>query len=353
MRALPETTKPSMPRKAVVGFDGYIDEMFRVVLTEGGTNGPTFYQDIPTFAARVAAAAGKSADMELVPTDKKLGGNAPIMANALARLGVETVCIGAMGYPELNPAFAEMAERCTCISLCDPAPTIALEFSDGKVMFANTQPLNHLNWSRIKEQPGLERLRELFRTADLAALVNWSGVPNTDAIWAGILREVLPSLGGSKRIFFFDLADPTKKSREEIEAVLELIGSYSAYGRVILGLNENEAWKLHAALDGRESSLNEVARRLYQRLQIYALLIHPIDRCIAATEDGLCVEYGVVVEKPRLSTGGGDNFNAGFCMGQLLGWSIRDSMALGMRVSGFYVGNGYSPMLAQLNETKS
>lgn len=350
MKTLPKIAEAAVKRKAMIGFDGYIDEMFRVVERSNGTDTPIFYQDIPSFAARVAAAAGKSADIEIVPTDKKLGGNAPIMANALSRLGVTTVCIGAMGHPKLDSAFAEMSQICQCISLCDPAPTTALEFSDGKVMFANAQPLLQLNWERIKELLGLERLQSLFCEADLIALVNWSGVPDTEAIWAGIHREVLPALRGTNRTFFFDLADPTKKSRNEIERILKLICSFSPFGRVILGLNENEALKIHAALFGQECSTEEAVQSLYDQLQIHALIVHPIDRCIAATADGLSVEYGSVVKHPRLSTGGGDNFNAGFCLGQLLGWSIPDSTVLGMKVSGFYVGNGYSPTLAQLNE---
>ena len=91
--------------------------------------------------------------------------------------------------------------------------------------------------------------------------------------------------------------------------------------------------------------LNVIAQRLYERLEITAVIIHPIDRCIAATDEGVFTEYGKVVEHPRLSTGGGDNFNAGFCLGQMLGWSIRESMILGMRTSGFYVENGFSPSL--------
>ena len=55
-----------------------------------------------------------------------------------------------------------------------------------------------------------------------------------------------------------------------------------------------------------------------------------------------------MVEAPKISTGGGDNFNAGFCLGQLLGLGYRDSMLLGMAVSGYYVENGKSPSAQEL-----
>lgn len=351
-KKLLELEKQTAQLKAVIGFDGYIDELCRVVAQGDSAKGYVFYQDISSFAARLADAAGKSADLEIVPIEVKLGGNAPIMANALAQLGVNATCIGAMGYPKLQEVFSEMAKKCTCISLCDPAYTHAFEFSDGKLMFANARSLELLNWDRIKKLMGLEQLRELFGSADLIALVNWSGIAGASDIWAGVYKEVLPGLEGTRKKFFFDLADPSKKSGEEINAVLDQIRAYAAYGQVFLGLNENEAIKIHSAIGGRSNDLNVIARNLYEQLKISAVIIHPIDRCIAATEEGVFTEYGTVVEKPCISTGGGDNFNAGFCLGQMLGWDLKDSMVLGMRTSGFYVGNGYSPSLAQLKKVQ-
>lgn len=343
-------TKPE-ELHALVGFDGYIDELLRVVERGDSQSGYGFYKDIPSFAARLAQAAGKSADIEIVPTDIKLGGNAPIMANALTQIGVSTTCIGAMGAPKLQEVFAGMAQKCTCISLCEPAYTHALEFEDGKLMLANLKSLDQLHWDRIKGQLGLAHLIELFDSMDLIALVNWSGVSGSEDTWAGIYREVLPNLKSGKKKFFFDLADPTKKAKEEILSVMNLIRSYSAYGDVFLGLNENEALRLSHALGEQRNNLEQVCESLHKRLQITAVIIHPIDRCIAADGKEVITEYGTVVKEPRISTGGGDNFNAGFCLGALLGLPLRESMRLGMATSGFYVKNGYSPTLADLTES--
>ena len=40
---------------------------------------------------------------------------------------------------------------------------------------------------------------------------------------------------------FFDLADPEKRTREDILRALDLIGQFEQYFNVILGLNEKEA----------------------------------------------------------------------------------------------------------------
>lgn len=336
--------------RAVLGFDGYIDELFRVVEKGDSRSGYSFYKDIPSFATRIGAAAGKSADLEIVSTDIKLGGNAPIMANALAALGIDTACMGAMGYPEIHPVFAEMAERLQCISVCQPAYTSALEFTDGKVMLANVKPLEKLNWEGLKTILGIDFLREQFAAADLIALVNWSGVVGAEDMWEGILEEVLPETGKKERSFFFDLADPSKKSKEEICAVMELMSKFSAFGSVVLGLNENEALKVYAALEKETTDLVKIAQYLRTRLGICAVVLHPIDRCVVAAKDGVFTKFGTVVENPRISTGGGDNFNAGFCLGRLLGMPLGECAVLGMRTSGWYVAHGYSPSLGQLME---
>ena len=51
---------------------------------------------------------------------------------------------------------------------------------------------------------------------------------------------------------------------------------------------------------------------------------------------------------PKLTTGAGDNFNAGFCFGQVLGLSTQLSLVLGTATSGYYVRNAKSPTLKDI-----
>lgn len=331
------------PYRALIGFDGYLDEIGHVVKERTDAEHCIFYSDISEFADRISRAAGVSADLETVTEEIRLGGNAPIMANALARFGVETTCIGAMGYPEIRAEFSAMPGNCRLISLCEPARTHAYEFRDGKLMFANASPLDGLTWDALLRHVGREQMIRMLEESDLIALVNWSGVPGTDMIWNGIREEILPMIKG-RRKFFFDLADPTKKTAHEIRSVLKRITAFSEYGEVILGMNENEARKVSAALGcAKDSSLADAGRIIYTAAPVSALLIHPVDRCLAVTESEVIEEMGHVVEDPVITTGGGDNFNAGFCMGWLDDRPMRDSMRLGMQVSGYYVGHGKSP----------
>src|SRR6185436_15156890 len=124
--------------RAFVGLDGFVDEIIHAVDKRESAEK---YQRLPTISAlseRISGAAGKSTNIELVNQRTKLGGNGPIMANALARLGVKVTYLGALGYPTLHPVFHEFAQRAQVHSIADPGHTDALEFEDGKLMLTKS-----------------------------------------------------------------------------------------------------------------------------------------------------------------------------------------------------------------------
>ena len=69
---------------AFVGLDGFVDEILHVVDKRESAERYTRLPTIQQFSERLAAAAGRSTNVELVSQLIKLGGNGPIMANALA-----------------------------------------------------------------------------------------------------------------------------------------------------------------------------------------------------------------------------------------------------------------------------
>src|SRR5687768_9004624 len=108
---------PAIERHAsLIGFDGFIDTIYHAVDTRQSA---TEYTRIPTleaFGQRIVAAAGKSTNVEIVPQDVKLGGNGPIMANAMASAGVPVTYCGMTGYPNVHDVFREFAGRARQLS---------------------------------------------------------------------------------------------------------------------------------------------------------------------------------------------------------------------------------------------
>src|SRR5690606_39196447 len=176
--------------RAVIGLDGFVDEILSVVARRIDAEQFIPVATIAELAQRIGAAAGFGTNIELVPRTIKLGGNAPIMALALAKGGADVTCIGTLGLPEPHPVFAELAQRARLISIADPGHTQALEFNDGKLMLGRLENLYGLSWSGLLDQLPVDRWIELCADARLLALVNWTMIPAMTDIWRGFLAEV-------------------------------------------------------------------------------------------------------------------------------------------------------------------
>src|SRR5438045_103691 len=105
---------------AFVGLDGFVDEIFHVVDKRESAEKYVRLPTIAQLAERLAAAAGRSTNVELVNQLTKLGGNGPIMANALASFGMKVTYLGILGYPNLHPVFADFEKRAEVHSLAEP-----------------------------------------------------------------------------------------------------------------------------------------------------------------------------------------------------------------------------------------
>ncbi|MBU6402421.1 MAG: hypothetical protein KGS61_19045 [Verrucomicrobia bacterium] len=338
---------------AFVGLDGFVDEIVHVV--DQRENAETFQRilSIAKFAERIAAAAGKSTNIELVNQRTKLGGNGPILANALARFGIRVTYLGALGYPALHPVFQELASQADVHSIAEACHTDALEFDDGKLLFGKSSPLNQVTWANIQARFGRDRFAGHFGAADLVGFVNWTMVPYMSDLWEALQRELCPPLTGRRRWMFFDLADPAKRSAGDLRRALDLISGFQKYFEVILGLNEREALAIGEALGvaaptSSADGLASLARGIHGRLAISTVVIHPVACALACTCGTVSVVDGPFCPRPLISTGAGDHFNAGFCLGKLLGFDNPLSLLTGVTTSGFYVRTAHSPSVADL-----
>jgi sugar/nucleoside kinase (ribokinase family) len=338
---------------AFVGLDGFVDEILHVVDKRESAEKFSRLATIAQLAERLAAAAGRSTNVELVGQLTKLGGNGPIMANALASFGMKVTYLGILGYPNLHAVFADFAKRAEVHSIAEPGYTDALEFEDGKIMLGKHQSLKQMNWENIKARFGLDRFASKFGTADLVGFVNWTMLTAMSDIWSAVLKEVCPGLKGPRRKLFIDLADPEKRTRQDILRALELVAAFQKYFDVILGLNEKEGYEIGRTigLDTSDSSpegLMTLCDAIHQHVVINTLVIHPTAYALASGPDGTAMVQGPFTPKPKITTGAGDHFNSGFCLGKLLGMPTEECLLAGVTTSGFYVRTGQSPALADL-----
>jgi sugar/nucleoside kinase (ribokinase family) len=324
-----------------------VDTILHVVATRESAENYTRLTSMAEFGQRITGAAGLSGNFEMVPQMLKLGGNGPIMANALGAYGSPVTYIGVLGSPNLHPVFTDFAERAKVISLAEPGYTDAIEFDDGKLMFGKHQSLREVNWENLVAHVPPERLTGMFQQSALIALVNWTMLTGMTRIFEELLTKILPQLTARPWIFF-DLADPAKRTREDIARCLDLIAKFQQHAKVILGLNLQEGRQIGevlglASCEETHASVAAHAAVIRTKLAVDSVVIHPVAFAAGADATGTAAVQGPFIEKPKITTGAGDHFNAGFCVGRILGAPLDVSLQLGVATSGYYVRTAHSP----------
>ncbi|HTV48122.1 MAG TPA: hypothetical protein VMG59_06725 [Phycisphaerae bacterium] len=341
--------------QAVIGMDGFVDEIIHVVDKRHSAEKFDRLENIRDFARRVDEAGGCSSNLELVVKTQKLGGNGPIMANALSTLGLAVTYIGNLGYPDLHPVFKEMADKSRVFSIAAPCHTDALEFLDGKLMLGKLSCTAEINWENIKHRMGIAELTKMVDGARLIGTVNWTMLPFMNDIWDHLLTDVLPYVSKSPRLLFVDLADPEKRTKDDLLTGLKKLSRFETYLQVVLGLNLKEAVQVCMVLglevgNDPERRIETMAVEIRNKLAISTVVIHPRAAAAAANAQNSAYFSGPFIGQPLISTGAGDHFNAGFIFGQLLGFNLIEALCTGTAISGYYVRTAQSPTLEQLTE---
>ena len=332
-------------KNITAGFDGFLDTIVKIIKEKDEYTGPTMFTTIKEFGDYIIEKHGASFSLELDVQSEKLGGNMPIMANALGRFGINVNCIGTLGYPQIHPVFKNFPSNCHLYSFAEPGLSTAHEFNDGKMMMAQMGAVNTSGWDKIKEIIGIDTLVRLFRESQLFCILNWSEIDVSTDIWKGVLKNILPAYQSKqKQVAFFDLSDCSKRTSEAISEVFFLLDGFSKYANVVLSLNKNEAGILYRTMFYKDpgENLATAGKGLFEKLSLHTLLIHSSKEVIAINKEQLVTMKTFFTSTPKISTGAGDNFNAGFCAGQLLELDTQLSIVLANAFSGFYVRNGIS-----------
>lgn len=338
--------------KATIGFDGFLDEIIHAVDVRKDKDN---YESIPTIESlgkRILSAAGKSANIELVPLQQKLGGNGPLMASALGSLGPKIICVGLMGKP-LHGVFEKLAQdlpNIEMISAGDPGYTQALEFTDGKLMLGKPGTMRDMNWPNLVSALGARRDEVLFG-GKLLACTNWTQLTEMTPLLVE-LEKVLPV--SPDLTIFFDLADPEKRPKQDLLEVLNLMSKLQKKAKVVLGVNLREAEQVSAVLGIAEIPEDSVeggkvaSQRIAEKMAIHGVVIHMVAYASAFVGGVSAGVPGPFCAKPVLTTGAGDHFNGGFTAGYLAGLPLEQSLWTGVCTSGTYVRIGRSPTFAEL-----
>jgi len=358
LAAVPKDRRPSV----TVGFDGFIDNIIDVVAKRTDATTYSSMATIAELGGRITAAAGNSANFELVIKQSKIGGNGPIMANALCSYDYTVTAVGVLGDGAVDPVFKPLADRATkTISLGGAATTDALEFSDGKIMLGKLLPMDKVTYATLVARLGLDGLKSLMRQADAIAMVNWTMTMGMTEIWRRLATEVFPGLRQDRPLIFVDLADPAKRTTADLRAAFDALKELQRHADVLLGMNGAELRQVLTALDIAVPVVEpewEASRRgcelVQQRLGISWAMCHLVKSAACAWGDTATRKAGSVgadgffEPKPKITTGAGDHFNAGFVAALLAGIEPAQALLIGGATSGYYVRSAVSPSREQV-----
>lgn len=341
--------------RAVTGFDGFVDEMITLVAERQDLTHFTPVQSISDFAVMMAASAGHSSLREIIVRHVHPGGCAVNLADGLASLGVHVDCFATLGDP-VHSAFSSIVGKCHSVHSWgrEPGRTLAFEFQDGKVMFSAGTQLADFTPEHVADCLKSQQYAQACRQAQLIALTDWTMYPHMTAVWELLRQQVFSTLTHRPHIFF-DLVDPSSRSHNDVRAMLRTLGSFEAHGQVTLGLNGNEANILSRLLDVAETSAissaentAEQASALRTAIGISRVVIHRSRYAVSATESEQAYAFSDFCAQPQKSTGAGDRFNAGFCLGLALSLDATKCLELGCMVAAAFVRTGRSASLDEL-----
>ncbi len=343
-----EALKKHQPQQELIlGFDGFVDQIIHLVDERQNAENYTRLNNMTDYASRVERASGKSCNIEMKLIETKLGGNAPIMANALLSQGYGINYFGALGKDNIDPIFNDFVSQCKkVVSIANPAVTEALEFHDGKIMMGRLEPLDDINWENLLSKISIDDLEALLNKSSLIGCVNWTMMPYMNSIYEGLTKHLAKT--DERKLVFIDLVDPRKRTSEDLNNALTLLSKMQEHADVILGLNEDESIQVAELIGVNTSELGDRAGAILNKLNLKYVVIHPTKGACIATETDSFYHDGPYTPTPKLTTGAGDNFNAGFCNALLSGLNPEQAIITGVCTSGYYVRNCRSPMREEL-----
>lgn len=335
-----------------LGFDGFVDRILKPIRTKTNTRIVPF-QTMQEFSSYIGDKSGKSCSIDLETMEEKIGGNMPIAANALGNLGCQAICIGALGYPEINPIFKQMSSNCKLMSVSDPGYCDSLEFEDGKLMLASNTSIDRLNYEQITSVIGEDDLVKYINQCDAAAFFNWGEMLHSNDIWQKFLDHIIPKCTFSKKkIMMIDFSDFSKRENSEVKKMVELVNRYAEYFDITISLNENELDLFSDKLGFSETGapLEEKIKAVSGKINCRNFVVHLLEASCYIEDNQIYTVRKEVINNPKIITGGGDNFNAGLLYGLLLELDISQAIKVGSGLSCLYVKDGQNVSLSKLKQ---
>ena len=343
-----------------LSFDGYVDSLYSLVKSRETADEWTKMESMKGLGELLLKVAGSSANVERILKRKISGGFAPNSCKAINALGVKVNLIAALGYPAVHEIFEPLVKSNSIdvISYHNPGETVGLEFDDGKIMLTDFENILKINWKLLIERVGIDTIISKIEASDIMGFGHWSLIPEIDDMWNHFYHEIFPNVKNiEKKLFFVDLADIKKRSKEDIRGMLSLLHKINTKVPVMLSLNDQEAIDVSKALlNVKEINPKnpyfmdyiEGGKLINNEVKLSYLVIHSPHFATISTEGSHYWVTEGFTSQPRFTTGAGDHFHSGVAAGLSSGLNPAESILLGNALTAIFVRTGKSPNMDEL-----
>lgn len=332
--------------KVVLGMDGIIDEVWQVLETRVSKSDFKVIDKMKKFGELIVARSEGGMANELIRKRRICGGFTANTGRAAGNLKLSTTMVGMYGKDTIDPIYDEFKDKCTLITLGNPAVCNILEFTDGKIMLPYLKELLDFEWKDLINILGHEKLKSIFGDADIVSLGYWSNMPAFNELVTNICEDYFTD--NHPRRMFFDFANIKKRSVDALMETFDVLGTINNKISITLSLNEHEAALLFSYF-GEEftddiETTTKIVSAIRDKINFDEIIIHTPYYSIAASKSE---KVGVVVQdycpSPVRTAGAGDTFNGGYIAACLKNLKINERLAIANAATSFYVNNGFPP----------
>jgi hypothetical protein len=233
-----------------------------------------------------------------------------------------------------------------------------LEFDDGKIMITDFEPILNINRETLMKSVSKSKLIEYINNSTVLGFGHWALIPHLNAIWDYFLNNLFPSATELKsKLFFVDIADITKRSKEDIIGMIAILQKIDQEIPVMLTVNDREVIRLSHILSNvkpimpkKENHKDFVkgGRLINDEINLSYFVIHsPHFATISTYSDHYWITEGYT-STPNFTVAAGDHFNSGVALSLATKMTPPESILIGNALTAIFVRTGISPSFNQL-----
>jgi hypothetical protein len=322
---------PAAAGDVFVGFDGSVEEYYELSATVDGTR-----KEITT--RKMLASCLERDDVSFVKrlVSRTLTGGSIDFARTLAALGVRSHCVGPFRHSSATlPSMSGFDLR--CIGDAAVKETFGPDALD--IHLLNATESDGPAWASIRAS-SLNSLSTAAIRSTVTVMLGWPAMRNALDIWEGFIEDVVIPSGRKDFTFLFAPGSPLHSSIEETDELVDLINSFTAFGKVWVVVTEENADHILCSLTGKpvgksiRTEPSDTTVHLGQMLQVDHLVVKGNGRAYVYEGHAVTlVESGSVIAQEKFPIG---HYVAGVTTGLLSGLSAEESVLLGLVTYGAF-----------------